>query len=100
MQNLSLSPNSMLATVWHNRALIKTLTQREVLGRYRGSFMGILWSFFTPVMMLAIYTFIFSVVFKARWNPGSDSMTEFALVLFAGLLIFNLFATSSEIKIL
>ena len=54
--------------------------------------MGILWSFFNPVFMLAVYTFVFSVVFKARWSGGSDSKTEFALVLFAGLIVFNLFA--------
>jgi lipopolysaccharide transport system permease protein len=42
--------------------------------------------------MLAVYTVVFSVVFKARWGTGSDSKTEFALVLFAGLLMFNLFA--------
>jgi lipopolysaccharide transport system permease protein len=51
-----------------------------------------MWSFFNPVFMLAVYTFVFSVVFKARWSVGSDSKTEFALVLFAGLLVFNLFA--------
>ena len=42
--------------------------------------------------MLAVYTFVFSVVFQARWGGGSGSKTEFALVLFAGLLVFNLFA--------
>lgn len=54
--------------------------------------MGLLWSFFNPVLMLAVYTFVFSVVFKARWAGGSDSKTEFALILFAGLIVFNLFA--------
>ena len=53
--------------------------------------MGVFWSFLTPVLMLAVYTFVFSVVFKARWSSGSDSKTEFALVLFAGLLFFNIF---------
>lgn len=54
--------------------------------------MGLLWSFFNPVLMLTVYTFVFSVVFKARWQGGSDSKVEFALVLFSGLLIFNLFS--------
>ena len=90
MQNFSSYPKEMLASIWHNRELITTLVKREVLGRYRGSIMGILWSFFNPVFMLAIYTFVFSVVFKARWNEGSDSKTEFALILFAGLIVFNL----------
>jgi len=82
----------MGASLWRNRTLAKALIQREVVGRYRGSLMGILWSFFNPVLMLVIYTFVFSVVFKARWHSGSDSKTEFALVLFAGLIMFNLFA--------
>jgi lipopolysaccharide transport system permease protein len=72
--------------------LIYNLIKREVIGRYRGSVMGLLWSFFNPVLMLIVYTFVFSVVFKARWTGGTDSRTEFALVLFAGLLVYNLFA--------
>jgi lipopolysaccharide transport system permease protein len=92
MQNFSISPKEIVTSLWRNRSLLKTLVQREVVGRYRGSFMGILWSFFNPVFMLVIYTFVFSVVFKARWNTNSDSRTEFALVLFAGLIVFNLFA--------
>lgn len=68
------------------------LIRREVVGRYRGSVLGLLWSFFNPVLMLATYTFVFSVVFKARWLAGSDSRTEFALVLFAGLMLYNFFA--------
>jgi lipopolysaccharide transport system permease protein len=78
--------------LWKNRGLIKALVAREIIGRYRGSVMGILWSFFLPVLMLAVYTFVFSVIFKARWNTGSDSKTEFALILFAGLLVFNFFS--------
>lgn len=92
MQNYSISPKEMVYSLWRNRSLIKALVQREVVGRYRGSFMGILWSFFNPVFMLTVYTFVFSVVFKSRWSGGSDSKTEFALVLFAGLIVFNLFA--------
>jgi len=83
----------MIASQWRNRELIEALAKREVLGRYRGSFMGILWSFFNPLFMLAVYTFVFSVIFNARWG-GSGSKTEFALVLFAGLLVFNLFSES------
>lgn len=86
------SPRQLAYTTWHHRALISTLIRREVAGRYKGSVLGVLWSFVLPVMMLAVYTFIFSVVFQARWSAGSQSRTEFALILFAGLLVFNLFA--------
>ena len=92
MQEFSIAPREMITSIWRNRGLIAALTKREVIGRYRGSVMGILWSFFNPILMLVVYTFVFSVVFKARWNVGSDSKTEFALVLFAGLIIFSLFA--------
>jgi lipopolysaccharide transport system permease protein len=92
MQQFSLSPRELIASFWRNRELTLALTQREILGRYRGSALGILWSFVHPLFMLAVYTFVFSVVFKARWGSGSNSKAEFALVLFAGLIIFNLFA--------
>lgn len=92
MQNFSAAPQEMAASFWRNRALIKALVKREVIGRYRGSLMGILWSFFNPIFMLTVYTFVFSFVFKARWGAGSDSKAEFALVLFSGLMVFNLFA--------
>ena len=92
MQNYSISPKEMISSLYRNRSLVKALIQREVVGRYRGAYMGILWSFFNPVFMLAVYTFVFSVVFKARWSAGSTSKTEFALILFAGLIMFNFFA--------
>ena len=88
----SISPVSMFTSLWCNRSLVASLVKREVTGRYKGSILGILWSFFNPVLMLAVYTFFFSVVFKSRWPGGSDSKTEFALILFAGLMVFNLFA--------
>lgn len=92
MRQFSASPIEMFASLWRNRELIRASANREVLGRYRGSVMGILWSFFNPLFMLLVYTFVFSVIFKARWNSGGDSKTEFALVLFAGLIVFNLFS--------
>lgn len=75
-----------------NRELIVALTKREITGRYKGSIMGLLWSFFKPVLMLAVYTFVFGVVFKSKWPGGTGSQAEFALTLFAGLIIFNLFS--------
>lgn len=93
MQNFSAAPNALFASLWLNKGLIRKLVHREVVGRYRGSMLGIVWSFVTPVFMLAVYTFVFSVVFKARWGGGRNgSSTEFALILFAGLLVFNLFS--------
>jgi len=74
-----------------HRQLITQLIAREVIGRYRGSIMGLAWSFFNPLLMLTIYTFVFSVVFKARWGAGGDgSRAEFALILFSGLIMHTL----------
>lgn len=92
MRQFPATPFEMFASLWRHRELIKASAKREVLGRYRGSFLGLLWSFFNPLFMLAVYTFVFSEVFKARWGDSSESKTEFALVLFAGLIVFNLFA--------
>lgn len=91
-KNPTISPLSVFSSFWRYRDLIVRMTKREVLGRYRGSVMGLLWSFFNPILMLAIYTFVFSVIFKARWGLHIDSKTEFAILLFAGLIIFNMFS--------
>ncbi|WP_231716379.1 ABC transporter permease [Desulfosarcina alkanivorans] len=69
------------------------MVKREIVGRYKGSFLGMSWSLFNPILMLAIYTFVFSVVFKARWGIGNEeSKTEFAVVLFVGLIVHALFS--------
>jgi lipopolysaccharide transport system permease protein len=83
----------MLRTLWRHRQLISQMTRREVAGRYKGSAMGLLWSFLNPVFMLVVYTFVFSVVFKARWGVGDEeTKAQFAVVLFAGLIVHGLFA--------
>ena len=72
------------------------MVKREVIGRYRGSFLGLLWAFVNPILMLAIYTFVFGVVFKVRLDSQStelyDDKFAFALLLFTGLILFNLFS--------
>lgn len=92
MHNFSIAPAGLITSLWANRNLLAGLIRREIVGRYKGSVLGILWSLFNPVLMLAVYTFFFSVIFQVRWLGGSGSKTEFALILFAGLLVFNFFA--------
>jgi|SRR5450830_400043 len=87
-------PTSLAAlakSLWRNRQLIVQMTKREVVGRYKGSVMGLAWSFFNPVFMLVVYTFVFSVIFKSRWG-GGDSRTLFAVVLFVGMIVLGLFS--------
>ena len=86
------SPLGIVGSVWKNRGLIWEMTKRDVVGRYRGSIMGLLWSLFNPILMLGVYTFAFSVVFQARWGEGTSSKTDFAVILFAGLIVHTLFA--------
>lgn len=82
-----------LVSIWKNRRLISQMTQREVVGRYKGSSMGLAWSFLHPAILLTVYTFVFSVVFQSRWGNGSSqSKTEFALLLFTGMIVHGLFA--------
>lgn len=93
MQQFSTSPIEMAASVWRNRSLIVQMTKREVVGRYRGSLLGLGWSLFHPLLMLVIYTFVFSIVFRARW-PGmaEGSTADFALLLFVGMILHGFFA--------
>jgi homopolymeric O-antigen transport system permease protein len=93
MKQHSIHPIEPFRSAWKHRSLIWQMSKREVIGRYRGSFLGLAWSFFNPLIMLLVYTFVFSVVFKARWGMEmSGSKAEFATVLFVGLIMHGLFA--------
>lgn len=77
--------------------LLLPLLRREVVGRYRGSALGVFWSLLTPLFMLAVYSFVFGFVLKARWSvpnaSGAEHSTaEFAVILFAGLIPFQFFS--------
>ena len=93
VNNSKTSLNSLIYSIWHNRLLIFKMTHREVVGRYKGSILGLVWSLLNPVIMLAIYTFVFSVVFKARWGVVRDeSEVMFAMILFVGMIIHTFFS--------
>jgi ABC-type polysaccharide/polyol phosphate export systems, permease component len=85
-------PMSPYRVLFRHFALIVQMARRDVVGRYRGSFIGLLWSFFNPLLMLMIYTFVFGVIFNSRWNDQVTGHFEFAIVLFAGLNISSLFS--------
>jgi lipopolysaccharide transport system permease protein len=86
-----LNPFRAVADLWHHQDLIAHLVRRELGQRYKGSYLGVLWSFINPLLMLSVYTFVFSVVFRASWRPDVESPpAEFALTLFAGLTAFGL----------
>lgn len=87
-----IDPLSPYIALKRHFGLIFQMAKRDVIGRYRGSFAGLLWSFFNPLLMLVIYTFVFGVIFKARWSAQVGGKFEYAIVLFAGLNINTLFA--------
>jgi lipopolysaccharide transport system permease protein len=89
-----------LIPLFKHLPLIGQLVQREVLGRYRGAALGLVWSLLTPLLMLAIFTFVFGTIFKAKWTPPETaaavaetpaSTAEFAIILFIGLIVFGIF---------
>lgn len=76
-----------------HHALFRALYRRELATRYRDSFLGSLWMAITPLLMLVLYTFVFGVVFKSRWQGiGNGGIASFAIVLFSGLLLHGLLA--------
>jgi lipopolysaccharide transport system permease protein len=92
-----LNPVDLLRSLWRHRNLIFQFTRREVESRYRGSFLGLFWSFVNPLTTLLIYTFAFGVVLHSRWPQArTDSLGEFAVVLLCGIAVFNVFSESAN----
>ena len=65
--------------------LIWTFALRELLGKYRGTFLGLAWSFLNPLLLLVIYTLVFSVLLKVRFG-ASGSPATYAVFLFCGMV--------------
>ncbi|TAL98902.1 MAG: ABC transporter permease [Paraburkholderia sp.] len=91
-RNRLLHPLAVVLSLTEHWPLIVQFVKREVMGRYKGSFLGVFWSFVTPLLMLAIYTFVFGFIFKSRWRAASSDHVEFAVVMFVGVLAHNLIA--------
>lgn len=82
-----------LSLMGANARIVGALTAREIVARYRGSALGLLWSLLIPLFMLGIYTFVFGFVFRSRWSasPQDGGVGDYAIILFAGLIVFQLF---------
>lgn len=89
-----INPFKTLASLWGHRNLIWQFTIRELLGRYKGSFLGLFWSLLTPLLMLAVYTFVLSIVWGMNnpWQEMGTSTAAFSLTMFCGLIVFNIFS--------
>jgi lipopolysaccharide transport system permease protein len=80
-------PGSLLG----NLSLVLQLSARELRARYRGSMLGAAWLVLVPLLMLAVYTFVFTVVFPSRWSGGGGGRAEFAILMYSGLVVFGFF---------
>lgn len=87
-----INPLSPYVALLKHRTLIFQMARRDVVGRYRGSFIGMLWSFINPLLMLGIYTFVFGVIFASRWGTQSAGTFGYAVMLFVGLNLYMFFA--------
>jgi len=74
------------------RDMIFQLTKREILSRYKGTILGLIWPFVHPLITLTVYFFVFGTIFKAPWRAGQDGSASYALVLFCGFVPWLLFA--------
>lgn len=82
---------SLTQRIWSRRHVFWELTKRDVEGRYSGSFLGLLWSFFNPLLMLAVYTLSFRVFLGMRW-PNISSGADFSLMIFCGMIVHSMMA--------
>jgi lipopolysaccharide transport system permease protein len=80
-----------LRQLLRHRALIQSLVARELKARYRGSVLGVVWSFLNPLLLLLIYTFVFSVVLPVS---RSAQIEHFPLFMFCGILPWTWFSSS------
>ncbi len=76
-----------LRELYQYRALLLSLVQRELKARYRGSVLGFLWTFLNPMLLMLVYSLIFSVYMR-------NSMENYTYFLFIGLLPWLWFASS------
>src|SRR5476651_1197612 len=79
-----------LANLFRYRGLVQSLVARELKARYRGSVLGFFWSFVNPVMLLLVYSFVFSTIIPNR----TEGIQPYALFMFCGILPWTWFAAS------
>jgi homopolymeric O-antigen transport system permease protein len=90
-----MAPWRIALSLYRHRSLLHQLIKRDVLGRYRGSFLGAFWSLLRPLAMLCMYAVVFGFIFQSRLSAGAEeNRLDFTLALFCGLLLFDFFAES------
>lgn len=82
-----------LRGLWLEKNLLALMVKRDCIGRYKGSFLGMLWPMINPIGHLILYTFLFGYVLKVKFGM-TQSTGNFALYLMAGLLPWSAFSES------
>src|SRR5689334_13174702 len=85
------APWRVFVSLWTHRSLVSVMVKRDVMGRYKGSFFGLLWSLFNPLLMAAVYTLVFGYIFHAGRDQEGGTRA-YAVNLFAGMIVFLMFS--------
>lgn len=88
---MDMAHKSLWARAWMRRDVFWELLKRDIAGRYSGSFLGLLWSFFNPLLMLGVYTLAFREFLGMRW-PNMAAGADFSLMIFSGMIVHSLMA--------
>jgi lipopolysaccharide transport system permease protein len=90
-----LSPSRVVGDLLRHREVIRAFVKRDFHATYRGTFLGPLWSVLSPLIMLALFTFVFGGIFHGRFtHNAAETPAQFALAMFIGLSLFNCFSQS------
>ncbi len=83
-----------IGDLWSYRRLIYDFAKRELRLRYAGSTLGRIWLVLNPMLQVTLYTFVFSLVLKTKFNHGGlgDSRFSFPVFICCGILIWNFFS--------
>jgi len=91
-----LNPAALLANLWRHRDLVRQFTVRYFVSRHRGTFLGAWWGLLLPLLMLAVYSFVFNTIFTARWGQTpNERLAEFPVVLFCGMVVYGVFSETA-----
>lgn len=84
---------SPVSDLWRNRDLLWQFTVRNIELRHKGSYLGFIWSVLSPLLLLALYVYIFGYIFKGSFEEGpTETPLDYALGLFTGLAILQMMA--------
>ena len=82
----------MIKNFWIQRSLLIQLWKRDFAVRYKNGILQTVWAFLNPLLMLALYSFVFVFVFKLRWQTGADTQANFVIMLFSGIVTHGVLA--------